>query len=405
MNKVKVAAIIAEFNPLHRGHEYIIKRARELTECTHVLIIQSGNFTQRAVPAILEIHSRAETAIRAGADAVVEIPAAFATGNAEVFAKAAVKIAVSFPHVNYLVFGTESKDISVIRAIATAQVKREKEFTKYMDGHLKKGISFDKARTEVIKRMLPKIPSEVIEATMTSSNNILGIEYLKELTRIGGGVVPMGVQRIQAPSASQIREVMLATHGVAGGGDEPGLVLRRPSALSYLTRENFDAFGSAVLFSIMTRLDEEVYNSNEEIVGLIRNLHPTTYKQLKEEAPTKRFAVSRIARLALHSALGVTKRHIAFLYKNEWVPYTNLLAISTQADNLFSALCLNSRTPMVVRGNKIKPKLSAYYRALIEIDERARLLYEAIWGRAVERKPRFVNRSIVPGQRKIELPD
>ncbi|MCL2569709.1 MAG: nucleotidyltransferase family protein [Firmicutes bacterium] len=385
MEKIKIVAVIAEFNPLHRGHKYILKQARAITGATHVLVVLSSNFTQRAEPAIMEKHARAKAAISAGADAVIEIPTAYATGNAEIFAKAGIKLAVSFPHVTNIVFGTESRDISLLKLIATTQVKKKSDFEKYMHGHLKQGISFDKARCEVIKKLLPNISADLIEKTMNTPNNILGIEYLKELARLKSTVVPIGVQRINCPSASQIRETRMLQGLYASS------TIKKKDNL-YLSKKNFESFGQIALFSLMTRLCTEIYNSNEELVNLIKNLHPISYDDLKRDAPTKRFSVSRIARLALHSALDIKKPDIEFLYKNEWLPYTNLLAINTDAGNLFSALCLNSKTPVVVRGNKIKPKENAYYKTLKAIDARAELLYEAITGKHHEKNTLFVKK-------------
>jgi len=391
MQKVKIAAVIAEFNPLHKGHEYIIKSARELPEATHVLIVQSPNFAQRAEPAIMEKHVRAEAAIHAGASAVVEIPTAYATGNAEVFAKASVQIAVSFPHTSYLVFGTESPDLSIIRQIAKAQVKSKKNFERYMESHLKKGISFDKARCEVVKRLLPKIPAEVIETTMKTPNNILAIEYIKELINLKSSVIPIGIPRIQAPSATMIRGAILAQ----SKDKEITSALATPlsKGFHHLTSSNYDVFGATVLFSLMKNLTTETYNSNQELVNLISNCHPTSYRDLKDRAPTKRYSVSRIARLALHSALDVNKSDIKFLYKNKSLPYTKLLAIDACESELFANLCLNRRTPLIVRGNKVHPKKDKYYQAIKRIDDNAELLFEAVTGLKFPQKPIFVKRT------------
>ena len=94
---MKIAVIIAEFNPLHKGHEYLIEQTRALTDCTHIVVIQTGNFTQRGEPAIIEKHLRAQSAIMCGVDAVLEMPTAYATSNAEIYAKAGVQIANAIP--------------------------------------------------------------------------------------------------------------------------------------------------------------------------------------------------------------------------------------------------------------------------------------------------------------------
>ena len=370
MKKVKVAAVIAEFNPLHDGHRYILAKARETTGASHVLCVLSGNLVQRAEPSIEPKHTRAERAIHAGADAVVEIPTAFATGNAEVFAKAGVKIATSFAHVTHLVFGIESDNLKLLRVIAETQVKRKADFEKYIATHIKKGISFDKARTEVIKKLLPQISADLIEKTMNTPNNILALEYIKELIRLKSRVKPVGIKRLQdLPSASTIRR-----------------------EVNFYQSDVFRSFGSLVLYGAMTRASEEIYNANAELVNLLRNAHPVSYEELSRQLPTKRFSISRIVRLALHSTLGVTKRDIENLYNNDWLPYTRLLAINMDASDLFSAMCLNKKTPVLVRGNKIKPTESAYEKTLRDIDKRAELLFEAITGQRQTNVPRFVTR-------------
>lgn len=380
MNKVKVVAIIAEFNPLHEGHKHIIKQARRKSGASHVLIVQSGNFTQRAEPAILPKHQRAEDAINSGADAVCEIPVAFATGNAEIFAKAGIQIVNSFPHVTHLVFGVEKilgtteDTVALLRKIATAQVTKRAEFERAIKPHLKQGMSFDLARCEVVKKLLPEIPATVIENAMKTPNNILGIEYLKEIVRLKSTIVPIGVSRIKNLSASAIREKMIK---------------RRENIPSY------DRFGAMTVFDMRSRLEEHVYNANTEIINLVRNNSPITYEDLKTHVPTRRFSVSRIARLALHSTLGVMKDDMKLLYQHDHLPYTNLLAIKASEGSLFSALCLNDKTPLVVRGNKNKPKNNAYTRTLQRIDERAEMLYQTVCGREFDNRPVFVNQALL----------
>lgn len=388
MEKVRIAAIIAEFNPFHNGHKYIIDRARQLTNCTHILAIQSGNWTQRAEPAIVSKWARAEAAVLAGADAVVEIPTAYATGNAEVFAKAGVQIAASFPHVTHLVFGIEDKDLRVLKAIAMAQVQRKTEFDRYIKQHIKKGMGYDSARTEVTKKLLPKVPSDVIAKTLSTPNNRLAVEYLKELLRLKSQMVTLGVVRTSSNHTDKmltgaISSATAIRTALDNKAFNPSNYV--PEVTFAVTKKALDnrpdrsMFESVALFAARTKLDAlTTYNCNEELVGLITNLAPATYEELKSKAPTRRFSVSRICRLALHAALGITKADVAYLYKNTALPYTNLLAISEDAHTLFAALCLNERTPVIVRGNANKPRKSKYTEALQQIDARAEILYNTV---------------------------
>lgn len=75
---MKFCAVICEYNPFHNGHRYQLAEARRLSGCDKVLCIMSGNFTQRGEPAVFHKYERARHAVEGGADAVIELPAAFA---------------------------------------------------------------------------------------------------------------------------------------------------------------------------------------------------------------------------------------------------------------------------------------------------------------------------------------
>ena len=84
VNNIKVAAIIAEYNPFHNGHAYHIKETKRLTGAEYVIILMSGNYVQRGEPAIIDRYLRAKSALLSGADAVFELPVTVSTGSAEI---------------------------------------------------------------------------------------------------------------------------------------------------------------------------------------------------------------------------------------------------------------------------------------------------------------------------------
>jgi predicted nucleotidyltransferase len=399
--QMKIAVIIAEFNPFHNGHEYIIKQARKITGCTHLIVVQSGNFVQRAEPAIIEKHVRARSAVLCGADAVIEIPTAFATGNAEVFAKAAVQIANVFPHVTNLVFGVEDDDLPLLNQIATAQVKMTNEFEKYIKQHLKQGISYDDARCEVIKKIIPQIPPAVITKILKGSNNILAVEYLKELCRLKSKIKPVAVLRTgvahtdrkpqkNCGSALSLRTAISVTETPLELSDYIPKAIVPLTEKGLAARPRKELFESSALFSALTALNGKIYNTSDELYNLFEKHQPVTQDELETEIPTRRYSVSRVKRVALHAAVGVTKNDIGSLYKHNYVPYTNLLAIRTDADELFAELCSVSRTPVIVRGTRNRPLPNNYTKRLLQIDKRANILYHVSCKQKFSAKPVFV---------------
>ena len=102
---MKVTGIIAEYNPFHKGHEYQIKKARELTDADYVIVVMSGDFTQRGAPALLDKYTRARMALACGADLVLELPVRYACASAEFFAGGAVSVLDGLRVVDYLFAG------------------------------------------------------------------------------------------------------------------------------------------------------------------------------------------------------------------------------------------------------------------------------------------------------------
>ena len=104
---MKIAAIIAEYNPFHNGHRYQIQKARQITDADYIIVVMSGNFTQRGTPALIDKYSRAKMALMGGADLVLELPVCYATGSAEYFASGAIALLNQLGCVDSICFGIE----------------------------------------------------------------------------------------------------------------------------------------------------------------------------------------------------------------------------------------------------------------------------------------------------------
>ena len=125
MRKISVTGIIAEFNPLHKGHEYLITEARKKGQ---VICVISGNFVQRGDTAIAEKAVRTEAALNCGADLVIELPVWNSVSTAEKFAFTGVHLLNSLGCVDRIYFGSECGDIVPLKKIANALVNETEEF-------------------------------------------------------------------------------------------------------------------------------------------------------------------------------------------------------------------------------------------------------------------------------------
>ncbi len=390
---MKIAVIIAEFNPFHKGHEYLIEQTRKITDCTHIVVIQTGNFTQHAEPAIIEKHLRAQSAIMCGVDAVLEIPTAFATNNPEVFAKAGVQIANTIPHANYLVFGVEDNNLQILKQIAYVKLLKAHEFDKYIKIHLKAGLSYNAAQAEVIKKLLPEIHPNVITKILNGEYNNLAIEYLRELYRLHSQIQPVSLARCKdedkrTTTALAIRNAYYETKPIEHY--IPAQIL--PFTMQAIEKHPVkDMFESTILYGALTELDtKQTYEATPEIGRLFHGHRPVTYDQLTSEMPNPHYSAGQLKRVALHATLGITKKDVQYIYSRNHLPYVNLLAIRSDAHDLFNELSSIRSTPVILHGNQNRPTIDKYYWRMREIDHCANNLYEISCKQRFSQKPLYV---------------
>ncbi|MGL4971545.1 MAG: nucleotidyltransferase [Culicoidibacterales bacterium] len=102
--------IIVEYNPLHNGHLFHLKQAKQLHPEALVIAVMSGNFLQRGEPALLDKWTRTQLTLAAGVDLIFELPYAHAVQKADQFAHHSVAI-LNELQVTHLIFGSELGNI------------------------------------------------------------------------------------------------------------------------------------------------------------------------------------------------------------------------------------------------------------------------------------------------------
>ena len=172
--------IVAEYNPLHNGHIYHLEQAKKETGADFCVIAMSGNFVQRGEPACADKFTRAEWALRAGADLIVEIPQCLAVASAERFAEGAVKLLAETGVVTDIAFGVETDNLDGLYRIADILDREPPAFRTNLAYHLKQGKSYPRAQFDALSDL--NIPRGDV-ALLTQPNNILAVEYIKAIRR------------------------------------------------------------------------------------------------------------------------------------------------------------------------------------------------------------------------------
>ncbi len=331
---MKIASIICEYNPFHNGHKYQLDEVRRICgDNTAIITLMSGNYVQRGDVAIFSKTARAAAAIQGGADLVLELPAFCAVQSAEFFAKGAVYLLNSLGFVDYLAFGAESANLSLIEDIAELFCKEPPDFSERLSVLCDTGISFPAARAKAISELLGKDAAELLN----EPNNILAVEYCKALKALGSPIQPLLIQRTGAMHHEQH-----ATDGIASATHIRSLISqdKTSEAFSYIPKACSDIFQSEKIHSLKSMeksIIADIIKTDSEALKKISDVGEGLENRIKEKAltasgleeltnniKTKRYTHSRIRRILLSSYLGITAkdresvpRYIRILAHNE----------------------------------------------------------------------------------------
>ena len=204
--------IVAEFNPFHNGHKYIVDTLRENGKNT-VTAVMSESFVQRGEGACIPPNERVRMALSCGVDLVLSLPVAYATASAERFADGGIQVLGSLGCIDALGFGSESGNTELLKECAS--IIDSPDFVPFLESRLNEGLSFPAARQKAVQDMR----GEVFADAVSMPNDILGIEYIKAINKNKFGINPFAVKRIGVShdskdvfenicSASTIREMM-----------------------------------------------------------------------------------------------------------------------------------------------------------------------------------------------------
>lgn len=326
---MKTAVIIAEYDPFHYGHKYLIDKTRE-AGATHIAAVMSGSFTQRGGVAVFDKFTRTKTALENGVDLVIELPARYSLTSAAGFANGAVGIANALGCVDMLSFGSESGDIDALK-----EASRAIEYTLHteeFDMFIKRGESYPSA---LQKAMLKYYTDDVAEL-VSSPNNTLAIEYLSALDSMGSRIEPFTVERFGAAHDSDEEAEFISGSAIrkkiAAGEDysKYAPITDAPAAdISRLER--------AVLASLRIMRPSD-FDSIADCAG---GLGDRLYKAVRKGnslsgiyfmAKTKRYTLARIRRALLCAFLGIDKQT-----SHEAPAYIRVLGMNDKGKEILSA--------------------------------------------------------------------
>lgn len=392
-----ISAIIAEYNPLHAGHQYHIEQTRLLTGADYIITVLSGDFVQRGLPAVLSKHERAEMALKAGSDLVLELPVPYALSSAEGFGFGGVSLLHALGCVDTLSFGTESGTLDAILPLADILCSETDSYKNYYRSALKQGFSHPAARMEALSRSHPGLDLSPLDG---HSNNLLALEYCKAIKILKSNILPVTLERkgqhyldTEAPadtgifaSASAIRDSLCHLQNNYTDCNllntqipehSARIIKNACMANKLLFPEDFSPLLYYRLLTLSVRELSTFWEVTDDFANKICNKlkEYQSFSQFANLLWTKDLTYARVCRCLMHILLD--------LKEDTWnvhrpVPYARVLGFCKKSSDLLSAIKKNSSIPLITKVADAEKLLSKDVYQLFETDLKAAHIYDSV---------------------------
>ena len=347
---MKAIGIVAEYNPFHCGHYYQIKKIQEQYPEHAIVVVMTGNFTQRGECAIMDKWKRCQIALDHGVDLVIELPYPFATQSADFFAYGAITLLEKLK-VEKVVFGSESNQIEDLYTIAKTQIENE-DFEKLVKIYSKLGKNYPTAISCAIEDLTGK--------KIDTPNDLLGVSYIKTILKNHYNIIPETIQRTNEyhdkelsktiSSATSIREALKRKESIQGQVPE--------DTLSYFENlHNMEDYFPLLKYKILSDNHLNQYQTVEE--GIEHTLKKeiekaNSYEEFIQKIKTKRYTYNKISRMLLHILCGYTKEQSSSF---QTIEYIRILGFNEKGRAYLNENKKQITLPIISKINRGKPAM------------------------------------------------
>lgn len=349
---MKIAGIIAEYNPFHNGHVHHIAQTRKKTGCDYVVVCMDGSYTQRGEAACLDKWARARAALACGADAVFELPALWAVNTADAFARGGVAVLGGLG-CDFLSFGSEDADLELLEKLANLRENEPAEVSAAIQLKLSEGKSHARARGEALAEYL-SMDAEKLNAP----NLTLGVEYIRAIRELN-----LSMQSIAIPRIGGYHDSAISTFASASAIREAAR--RRECPLESVPEvmrpqlpriADMHAPDDLLLHALRSMTEKEIAALPGVAEGLEKRVarcarEASTQEELIDMLKCKRYTRARIARLCAHALLGITQE---FQDKHPLPEYARIIGMREDARPLLAELKTRSTLPIVSDAAKLQ---------------------------------------------------
>ena len=349
--------IVAEFNPFHNGHKYLIDTIKNGGENT-VTVVMSESFVQRGECACISPYARTKMALQCGADLVLSLPIPYATASAERFAFGGLSVLGGLGCVDALAFGAECGDAELLKKCAEALVCGE--FSLALEKHLGEGVSFPVARQRAVEETNGKEIAEIL----ASPNNILGVEYIKAINKLGlnMGINPVTRKGVEHDSkatnddicsASALREMLSSNSGFERFLPEKAFEILVEEINNRKAPADYNRLETAIICKLRSMSVDDFKMLPDVSEGLEYRLFDAVkasvyLDEILEKVKTKRYTHSRIRRIIVCAFLGIKKDDVLAP-----VPFIRVLGFNENGAKILKKAKESATLPIITKSSEI----------------------------------------------------
>ncbi len=381
-----IAGVIAEFNPFHNGHKYLIDQAKN--DGFEVFCVISGNFVQRGDVAVIPKFERSQAALKCGADLVAELPCPWSMSTAQNFAIGGVS-QLNALGVDVLYFGSECGDIN--KLTAAAEILSSNEFSNKIKNNLSSNETFASIRQNILSETDAELGK-----ILDNPNDSLAVEYIIAAKKINKSLRFKAIKRVGALHNDKTESGAFSTATLLREDIKNNRIRdfeeympeEAYSILKSSPTADISRLETAILSKLRTMSLEELKMTpdiSEGIENLIYDAikESETLDELYSKTKTKRYTLARIRRIVLSAYIGIDNSY----FKQE-PPYVRVLGFR---GNAISDCSIVSKKPIITRVSQIE-QLDAFSKKVFATECRATDLYAL----ACDKKRRCGNEYTAP---------
>jgi len=367
---VRTVGLITEYNPFHNGHLHHLQESLRRTGAEASIAVMSGHFLQRGEPALVDKWVRTEMALAAGVDLILELPFPFACNSAPHFAMGAVRTLNALGVVDTLCFGSESGEVAPLQEIAQLLVDRADVIEEGTRKRLRHGVNYPQARAAVLSELYPDLSLE----TMSSPNNILGIEYLRALQTTSSPIKAFTIPRLGAGyHSTDVTGHIASATGIRKRLSEGSKIDHLlPAGCQKILREALAEGRSLdydrLFLSLQTLLLQEVetlrgiYQVKDGLGQRLVNaaMTSTSYAELADTIKSRHWTLTRIQRILSYVLLQINNDEMRkFLQQGPL--YLRLLGATEKGRGMLARARTKRTLPMISDPARAKATLRRFY--------------------------------------------